>query len=109
MAKRTVLSVAILLGLTGWLGSGALAQMPPEEGVKVRQLPQPGPHWVFVMNPVSGGSLEVTSVFAIDGDSLKVLGEMTGGVVSAFAVAPDHKQFYMADTYYSRGARRSAK
>jgi methylamine dehydrogenase heavy chain len=105
MAKRTVLIVAILLGLAGWCGSAALAQMPPEEGVKVRQLPQPGPHWVFVMNPISGGSLEVTSVFAIDGDSLKVLGEMTGGVVSAFAVAPDHKQFYMADTYYSRGAR----
>jgi methylamine dehydrogenase heavy chain len=105
MAKRTILIVAILLGVMAWWGSGALAQMPPEEGVKVRQLPQPGPHWVFVMNPVSGGSLEVTSVFAIDGDSLKVLGEMTGGVVSAFAVAPDHKQFYMADTYYSRGAR----
>jgi methylamine dehydrogenase heavy chain len=104
MAKRAVFIVAILLGLSAWYGSGALAQMPPEEGVKVRELPPAGPHWVFVMNPFSG-TLEVTSVFAIDGDSLQVLGQMTGGITSAFAVAPDHKQFYMADTYYSRGAR----
>jgi len=104
MAKRAVFIVAIVLGLSAWYGYGALAQMPPEEGVKVRELPLAGPHWVFVMNPFSG-TLEVTSVFAIDGDSLQVVGEMTGGIVSAFAVAPDHKQIYMADTYYSRGAR----
>ena len=104
MAKRAVFIVAILIALTACRGSFALAQMPPEEGVKVRELPLAGPHWVFVMNPFSG-TLEVTSVFAIDGDSLQVLGEMTGGVVSAFAIAPDHKQFYMADTYYSRGSR----
>lgn len=107
MAKRAALIVAILailLGLNTWCGPGALAQMPPEEGVKVRELPPAGPHWVFVMNPFSG-TLEVTAVFAIDGDSLQVLGEVTGGLVSAFAVAPDHKQIYMADTYYSRGAR----
>jgi methylamine dehydrogenase heavy chain len=104
MAKRAVFIVAILLALAACRGSFALAQMPPEEGVKVRELPLARPHWVFVMNPFSG-TLEVTSVFAIDGDSLQVLGEMTGGVVSAFAIAPDHKQFYMADTYYSRGSR----
>jgi methylamine dehydrogenase heavy chain len=104
MAKRAVFIVAILLGLSAWCGSGALAQMPPEEGVKVRELPPAGPHWVFVMNPFSG-TLEVSSVFVVDGDSLQVLGELTGGSVSAFAVAPDHKQIYMADTFYSRGAR----
>jgi len=104
MAKRAVFIIAILLGLSAWCGSGALAQMPPEEGVKIRELPLAGPHWVFVMNPFSG-TLQVTSVFAIDGDSLEVLGQMTGGIVSAFAIAPDHKQIYMADTYYSRGAR----
>ena len=84
MAKRAVFIVAIVLGLSAWYGYGALAQMPPEEGVKVRELPLAGPHWVFVMNPFSG-TLEVTSVFAIDGDSLQVVGEMTGGIVSAFA------------------------
>ena len=104
MAKRAALIIAILIGLSAWCGSGARAQMPPEEGVKVRELPLAAPHWVFVMNPFSG-TLEATSVFAVDGDSLQVLGQMTGGIVSAFAVAPDHKQFYMADTYYSRGAR----
>ena len=39
MAKRAVFIIAILLGLSAWCGSGALAQMPPEEGVKVRELP----------------------------------------------------------------------
>ena len=104
MAKRGAFIIAIFLGLLALCGSGALAQLPPEEGVKVRELPPAGPHWVFVMNPFSG-TLQVTSVFAVDGDSLQVLGQMTGGITSAFAVAPDHKQFYMADTYYSRGAR----
>lgn len=104
MVKRGAFIIAIFLGLLAWCGSGALAQLPPEEGVKVRELPPAGPHWVFVMNPFSG-TLQVTSVFAVDGDSLQVLGQMTGGITSAFAVAPDHKQFYMADTYYSRGAR----
>ena len=104
MAKRAVFFVAILLGLSAWCGSGALAQMPPEEGVKIRELPLASPHWIFVMNPFSG-TLEVSSVFVVDGDSLQVLGQLTGGLVSAFAVAPDHKQIYMADTFYSRGAR----
>jgi methylamine dehydrogenase heavy chain len=103
-ANRAAFIVATLFALAAWYGPGARAQMPPEEGVKVRTLPPAAPHWVFVMNPFSG-TLEVTSVFAIDGDSLQVLGQMTGGVVSAFAVAPDHKQLYMADTYFSRGAR----
>jgi methylamine dehydrogenase heavy chain len=101
MMKRAATILALLL-----LCSGArlFAQAPPEEGVKVRELPPAGPHWIFVMAPFSG-TLEVTSVVAIDGDSRKVLGQLTGGLVSAFAVAPDHKQIYMADTYYSRGAR----
>src|SRR5258708_32222886 len=104
MDKSATFIIVILLALPIWCGPGALAQMPPEEGVKVRELPLAGPHWVFVMNPFSG-TLQVTSVFAIDGDSLKVLGQMTGGIVSTFAISPDHKQIYMADTYYSRGAR----
>ncbi len=104
MAKRGALVLAILLGLSVWGGPRVFAQAPPEEGVKVRELPPAGPHWVFVMAPFSG-TLEVTSVVVVDGDSLKVLGQLTGGLVSAFTVAPDHRQIYMADTYYSRGAR----
>ena len=92
MAKRAVFIIAILIGLSAWCGSGALAQMPPEEGVKVRELPLAGPHWVFVMNPFSG-TLQVTSVFAIDGDKLQVLGQMTGGITSAFAIAPDQSRY----------------
>ncbi|HLK86314.1 MAG TPA: amine dehydrogenase large subunit [Candidatus Binataceae bacterium] len=102
MTKRAVYIVAIVCGLLTWCG--ARAQMPPEEGVKVRELPLAGPHWVFIMNPFSG-TLQVTSVFVVDGDSLQIMGQMTGGITSAFAVSPDRKQIYMADTFYSRGSR----
>jgi methylamine dehydrogenase heavy chain len=104
MMKRAVLLLIVLLGLSAWCGPGLRAQMPPQEGVKIRELPLPGPHWVFIMNPFSG-TLQVTSIFAVDGDSLQVLGQLTGGITSAFAVAPDRKQIYMADTFYSRGSR----
>ena len=104
MAKRAVYILIALCGLLTWCGAGARAQMPPEEGVKVRELPLAGPHWVFIMNPFSG-TLQVTSVFVVDGDSLQIMGQMTGGITSAFAVSPDRKQMYMADTFYSRGSR----
>jgi len=103
MVKSGALIVAFFFILGAW-GPLVQAQAPPEEGVEVRELPAPRPHWVFVMSPFSA-TLEVTSVVLIDGDSLKVLGQLTGGLASTFAVAPDHKLFYMADTYYSRGAR----
>jgi methylamine dehydrogenase heavy chain len=104
MAKRAVLILAFFLSLGSWNLGRVQAQAPPEEGVKVKELPAAGPHWVFVMSPFSA-TIEVTSVVLIDGDSLQVLGQLTGGLVSSFAIAPDHKFFYMADTFYSRGAR----
>src|SRR6516225_7359144 len=104
MSKAVALVLAICLGLGAFGFVSALAQAPPEEGATVRELPPARPHWVFLMSPFSG-TIEVTNVVLIDGDSLTVLGQLTGGLASTFALAPDHSQFYMADTYYSRGAR----
>ena len=42
----------------------------------------------------------VTPIVLIDGDSLEVIGTITGGMTSMFAASPDHKQFYTADTFY---------
>jgi methylamine dehydrogenase heavy chain len=85
--------------------SGAIAQAPPEEGTGVRQLPASSPHWALVYSLAALGSFTPASVTIIDGDTRKVLGMLDGGLASGFAMAPDGHEFYLADTFYSRGAR----
>jgi methylamine dehydrogenase heavy chain len=104
MSKTAALILVVLLSIGTFAVANVLAQAPPEEGTTVLELPPARPHWIFVMSPFSG-TIEVTNVVLIDGDSLTVLGQLTGGMASTFAIAPDYKRFYMADTYYSRGAR----
>jgi methylamine dehydrogenase heavy chain len=104
MTRHFRLLLTILVGLCFCVTETALAEMPPQEVVTVRKMPAASPHWVFVMIPFSS-SLLVTSILAVDGDSLKVLGTVTGGIVSDLAIAPDHKELYTADTFYSRGSR----
>ena len=86
-------------------GKEAAAQLnlPPPVGVKVATLPAMGPHWVFVQDPVS--NVTINSISLIDGDSLRTLGMLSGGMESDFALSPDHQHLYMADTYWSRGTR----
>lgn len=105
MAKRLGLVVAIVLSVGVACGlPSARAQMPPREQVTIRELPPVSAHWVAVMSPFAG-SITVTPVVLVDGDSLQVIGMLSGGIAGMFAAAPDHKQFYMADTFYSRGTR----
>ena len=81
----------------------ALAQMPPQEQVTILELPPVSPHWIATAS--FGGSIMVTPITLVDGDSLKVIGTITGGLTAMFAASPDHKQFYTADTFYSRAIR----
>ncbi|MGZ6253359.1 MAG: amine dehydrogenase large subunit [Candidatus Binataceae bacterium] len=105
MTKRLgLLFVAILMVVMGRGGPGALAQMPPNEQVTVLQLPAYSPHWVATMTPLSG-SIMMTPIVLIDGDTQKVLGNLSGGLAAMFAPSPDHKFFYLADTFYSRGTQ----
>jgi methylamine dehydrogenase heavy chain len=105
MSKRLgLLSVAIFTCLMGWGGPGTLAQMPPNEQVTVMQLPAASPHWVATMTPL-GGSIMMTPIVLIDGDTQQVLGNLSGGLAAMFAASPDHKFFYLADTFYSRGTQ----
>ncbi|MGZ6211532.1 MAG: amine dehydrogenase large subunit [Candidatus Binataceae bacterium] len=105
MTKRLgLLFVAILMVAMGRGGPGALAQMPPNEQVTVLQLPAYSPHWVATMTPLSG-SIMMTPIVLIDGDTQKVLGNLSGGLAAMFAPSPDHKFFYLADTFYSRGTQ----
>jgi methylamine dehydrogenase heavy chain len=105
MAKRWGLLIgAILAGVMARGGPDALAQMPPNEQVTVLQLPPASPHWVATMAPLSG-SIMLTPIVLINGDTQQVLGNISGGLAAMFAVSPDNKYFYTAETFYSRGTQ----
>ena len=88
------------------LGARAiLAQKAPQEGVRVRELGPMQPHWVFLISPAGLDSEEVTKIDVVDGDSLQILGMLTGGLLSTATLSPDHNSIFMADTFYSRGSR----
>ncbi len=94
--------LAGMLAAALFIASAALAQIPPEKST-VRVLPPPGPHWVYVLDPIT--NFMEARVSVIDGDKLGFEGMLSGGYVSVMAVAPDRKALYLADTYYSRGTR----
>ncbi|HUY17705.1 MAG TPA: amine dehydrogenase large subunit [Candidatus Binataceae bacterium] len=97
LASPVAMALATLL-----IASAALAQIPMEKST-VRVLPLPGPHWVYLLDPITN-SMEAR-VTIVNGDTLDFEGMLNGGYVSVMAVAPDHKSLYLADTYYSRGTR----
>jgi methylamine dehydrogenase heavy chain len=103
--KRMLLICALALSMLPVRSVPALAQAAPEEGTRVAVLPPLGPHTVFVYSIASLGSFSPATVTIIDGDKAKILGMMTGGLGSGFAIPPGHRDFYMADTFYSRGSR----
>jgi methylamine dehydrogenase heavy chain len=103
MMKRFAPIVAILLGVAVCGVMNAPAQMPPQEQVTILELPPVSPHWIAAAS--FGGSIMVTPITLVDGDSLQVVGTITGGMTAMFAPSPDHKQFYTADTFYARAIR----
>jgi methylamine dehydrogenase heavy chain len=103
--KRLLLILTLALAMLTVGTTRVLAQAAPEEGTRVAVLPPLGPHTVFVYSIASLGSFSPATVTIVDGDKAKILGMMTGGLGSGFAMPPGHRDFYMADTYYSRGSR----
>ena len=63
------------------IANGALAQTAPPEGVRVRELGPMQPHWVFLISPAGLDSEQATKVEVVDGDSLQLLGMLTGGML----------------------------
>lgn len=62
--------------------------------------PRPGPHWIWVSDLV----LQRTALF--DTDTGNMLGMLSAGMgIVAPVFAPDHREIYLAETYYSRGTR----
>jgi len=79
---------------------------PPAEGVGVRKLSAPNPHWVLINAPLYGNFI-VSQVYLIDGDSRKILGMLTTGMIATVAMSPDHSRIFTGDTFFSRGTRGS--
>jgi methylamine dehydrogenase heavy chain len=113
--RRRLLRLAILSLL---LAGPAFAQVPgtptvqfpytqpPTEGVGVRKMPVPNPHWVLIDAPLYGNFV-VSQVYVVDGDSMKIVGMLTAGMISTAAISPDHSRIFVGDTFFSRGTRGS--
>jgi methylamine dehydrogenase heavy chain len=93
------LLVALLVGGLAFAGTG------PETVGKVLTLPErPGPHWFWLSDIL----LHRTGLF--DADTGELLGQLSSGTAGVgFVVAPlfsaDHREIYLAESYYSRGVR----
>jgi methylamine dehydrogenase heavy chain len=106
-----------VVGLVVWVVGGLglvwaqqqIEKLPPEarapllEKAGVAQAPPPHPHRVYVMDP--GDFLVINKVYVVDGDTGKVLGTFDTGYLANIVLAPDHSAIYVAETFYSRGAR----
>ena len=81
----------------------AVAQ-PEAVGRSLTLAERPGPHWFWL----SDVALHRTAVF--DGDTAALLGTISSGTAGlGFVISPlfsrDHKEIYLAETYFARGVR----
>ncbi len=88
-----------LVARIGW------AQPGPDSILQVKTLPErPAPHWFWLSDIL----LHRAALF--DGDSGELLGTISSGTAGVgFVIAPlfsaDHREIYLAETYYARGVR----
>jgi methylamine dehydrogenase heavy chain len=97
------LKTMLLMAAPG-LASLAAAQAstaPPlaPEVSDVATLPPTTPHRFFT------GGFRLGSFVIFDGDKGKLEGQIPSGYIANLALAPDNSQFYVAETYWTRGAR----
>ncbi|HBZ72469.1 MAG TPA: amine dehydrogenase [Deltaproteobacteria bacterium] len=85
--------VTLVSGARGDEGSDPLGQV-------LSLPPRPGPHWIWLSDLV----LQRTALF--DTDTGNMLGMLSAGMgIVAPVFSPDHREIYLAETYYSRGTR----
>src|SRR5437667_287496 len=96
----------LLCALAVWLVASGVALAADGETVgQVMTLPaRPGPHWFWLSDIL----LHRTALF--DADTGGMLGQISSGTagvgfVIAPLFAPDHREIYLAETYYARGVR----
>ncbi len=80
------------------------AQLEVAEEHTTVTLDAPDPHRLYVLDPVFP-HLIASKVWVYNGDDGKLLGMMNTGYVPNMALSPDHGSLYVAETFWSRGAR----
>jgi methylamine dehydrogenase heavy chain len=98
-----VVLAALAIGIAAAAPRTALAQLPPDR-MSTLTLTAPAPDWVYVLE-LGFPSMMISKVHIIDGAKLKLLGQLSGGYDANAEVSPDHREIYMANTYFSRGTR----
>src|SRR5213592_4416289 len=96
----------LLCALAVWLVASEVALAADAETVgQVMTLPaRPGPHWFWLSDIL----LHRAALF--DADTGGLLGQISSGTAGVgFVIAPlfspDHREIYLAETYYARGVR----
>ena len=102
--KRTAFLLFALTLASAFLARPAVhAQLPPDE-MTSKTLPAVADNWAFVLD-AGFPATTIAKLDIIDGATRKMLGQVSGGYLANFVLAPDHHEIYMVDTYYSRGWR----
>ncbi|HJQ85308.1 MAG TPA: amine dehydrogenase large subunit [Candidatus Binatia bacterium] len=102
--RRPAALTCLLRALTLSLALGAAGAAAETVGQVVTLPDKPGPHWFWLSDIL----LHRTALF--DGDTGRLLGTITSGSAGVgFVVSPlfspDHREVYLAETYYARGTR----
>lgn len=80
------------------------AQLDVAEEHTTVTLDAPDPHRVYVLDPVFP-HLIASKIWVYDGDDGALLGMMNTGYVPNLVLSPNHDELYIAETFWSRGAR----
>ncbi|HEX5079987.1 MAG TPA: amine dehydrogenase large subunit [Geminicoccaceae bacterium] len=107
VVAQSWLAAAIGLGL---LAGPVVAQVPEGAALGTQEdhptitLPEPSPHWVYVLEPVFP-YLVSSKVWILDGDTLDFVGMASAGYMANLVLSHDKSAFYIAETYWDRGTR----
>jgi methylamine dehydrogenase heavy chain len=102
MKSLLVIAAVGLASLAAAEAPPAAAPVPPPlapEVSDVATLAPSTPHRFFT------GRFRAGSFVIFDGDNGKLEGHIPAGYIANLALAPDNSQFYVAETYWSHGAR----
>ena len=103
---------AIVGGFVGacLVGTAATAQVPDEAALPTQEdhptltLPEPEPHWAYILEPVFP-HLIASKLWILDGDTLQFKGMANAGYTANLVLSHDRSAFYFTETFWSRGTR----
>ena len=96
------------------VASRVFAQVPEGAALGTQEdhptltLPEPAPHWVYILEPVFP-YLVSSKVWILDGDTLDFIGMASAGYTANLVLSHDKSAFYIAETYWDRGHARQPR